>query len=69
MRKLIQQKEAAQLAMNILCDVTKKHCSMCKCSDNPLLFDPAFAEQYIKERQSWLIYTITNQLCYLYILL
>jgi len=32
---------------------------MCKweqeCSDNPLLFDPNFARQYIKERKSWLI--------------
>jgi hypothetical protein len=26
-----------------------------ECSDNPLLFDPIFARQYIKERQSWLI--------------
>ncbi len=53
MKKLIQQKDAAQLAIKILCDLTKKHCSMCKweqeCSDNPLLFDPAFARQYIKE--------------------
>jgi hypothetical protein len=32
---------------------------MCKweqeCSDNPLLFDQAFAHQFIKERKSWLI--------------
>jgi hypothetical protein len=26
-----------------------------ECSDNPLLFNPIFARQYIKERQSWLI--------------
>ena len=26
-----------------------------ECSDNLLLFDPIFARQYIKERQSWLI--------------
>ena len=26
-----------------------------ECSDNPLLFNPIFAKQYIKERQSWLI--------------
>ena len=26
-----------------------------ECSDNPLLFDPNFARQFIKERQSWLI--------------
>jgi hypothetical protein len=26
-----------------------------ECSDNPLLFDPIFARQYIKERNSWLI--------------
>ncbi len=26
-----------------------------ECSDNPLLFDPIFARQYIKERKSWLI--------------
>jgi hypothetical protein len=26
-----------------------------ECSDNPLLFEPTFTRQYIKERQSWLI--------------
>jgi len=26
-----------------------------ECSDNPLLFDPLFARQYIKERKLWLI--------------
>jgi len=58
-KKLKQQKDAAQLAINFLCDLTKQHCSMCKweqeCSDNPLLFDPVFARRYIKERKSWLI--------------
>jgi hypothetical protein len=47
------------MAISVLCDLSKKHCSMCEweqeCSDNPLLFDPLFARQYIKERQSWLI--------------
>jgi hypothetical protein len=59
MKKLMEQKHAAQLAINVLCDLTKKHCSMCKweqdCSDNPLLLDPIFAHQFIKECQSWLI--------------
>jgi hypothetical protein len=59
MKKLIDHKNAAQLAINVLCDLSKKHCAMCEweqeCSDNPLLFDPNFAHQFIKERQSWLI--------------
>jgi len=59
MRKLIDHKNAAQLAINVLCDLSKKHCSMCKweqdCSDNPLLLNPYFSQQYIKERCSWLI--------------
>jgi hypothetical protein len=59
MKKLIDHKNAAQLAINVFCDLSKKHCAMCKweqeCSDNPLLFDPNFACQFIKERQSWLI--------------
>ena len=59
MKKLLDHKNAAQLAINVLCDLSKKHCTMCEweqeCSDNPLLFDPNFAKQFIKERQSWLI--------------
>jgi len=59
MKKLIQQKEATEMAISILCDLTKQHCSMCEweqeCSDNPLLFDPVFAQRYISERKSWLI--------------
>jgi hypothetical protein len=59
MKKLFDHKHAAQLAINVLCDLSKKHCAMCEweleCSDNPLLFYPIFACQYIKERQSWLI--------------
>ncbi len=59
MKKLIDHKNAAQLAINVLCDLSKKHCAMCEweqeCSDNPLLFDPNFARQFIKERQSWLV--------------
>jgi hypothetical protein len=59
MKKLLDHKNAAQLAINVLCDLSKKHCAMCEweqeCSDNPLLFDPNFARQFIKERQSWLI--------------
>jgi hypothetical protein len=58
-KKLMDHKNAAQLAINVLCDLSKKHCAMCEweqeCSDNPLLFDPIFACQYIKECQSWLI--------------
>ncbi len=59
MRKLMEHKNAAQLAINVLCDLSKKHCAMCEweqeCSDNPLLFDPIFACQDIKVRQAWLI--------------
>jgi hypothetical protein len=47
MKKLLQQKEATELAISVLCDLSKKHCSMCEWeqefSDNPLLFDPVFA--------------------------
>ena len=53
MKKLIEHKNAARLAINVLCDLSKKHCAMCEweqeCSYNPLLFDPNFARQYIKE--------------------
>jgi hypothetical protein len=59
MKKLLQQKEATELAINVLCDLSKKHCSICKWeqefSDNPLLFDPVFAKRYIAERKSWLV--------------
>jgi hypothetical protein len=59
MKKLLEQQNATNLAISVLCDLSKKHCSMCEweqeCSDNPLLLDPIFARQYIKERQSWLI--------------
>jgi hypothetical protein len=59
LKKLLEQQNATNLAISVLCDLSKKHCSMCKweqeCSDNPLLFDPLFARQYIKERKSWLI--------------
>jgi hypothetical protein len=59
MKKLIDHKNAAQLAITLLCDLSKKHCTICEweqeCSDSPLLFDPNFARQYIKEHQSWLI--------------
>jgi hypothetical protein len=59
MKKLLQQKEATEMAINVLCDLSKKHCSMCdweqEFSDNPLLFDPVFAKRYIAERKSWLI--------------
>jgi hypothetical protein len=53
MKKLIDHKNAAQLAIIVLCDLSKKHCAICEweqeCSDNLLLFDPNFARQYIKE--------------------
>jgi hypothetical protein len=59
MKKLLEQQNATNLAISVLCDLSKTHCSMCEweqeCSDNPLLFNPIFAKQYIKERQSWLI--------------
>jgi len=60
LKKLIDHKNSVQLAINVLCDLSK---SIAPCvngnknirSDNPLLFNPNFARQYIKERQSWLI--------------
>jgi hypothetical protein len=59
MKKLLEQQNATNLAISVLCDLSKKHCSMCEweqqCSDNPLLFNPDFARQYIAERKSWLI--------------
>jgi hypothetical protein len=59
MKKLLEQKNATNLAISVLCDLSKKYCSMCEweqeCSDNLLLFDPIFARQYIRERQAWLI--------------
>ncbi len=59
MKKLLQQKEATEMAISVLCDLSKKHCSMCEWeqefSDNPLLFDPVFAKCYIVERKNWLI--------------
>jgi hypothetical protein len=59
MKKLMDHKNAVQLNINVLCDLSKKHCAMCEweqeCSDNPLLLDPIFACQYIKECQAWLI--------------
>ncbi len=59
MKRLIDHKNAAQLAINVLCDLSKKHCAICeweqRCLDNPLLFYPNFARQYIKECKSWLI--------------
>ncbi len=43
--------------INVLCDLTKQHCSLCEweqeCSDNPLLFDPVFVRRYINERNNW----------------
>jgi hypothetical protein len=59
MKKLMDHKNAAQLAINVLCNLSKQHCAMCEweqdCSNNPLLFDPVFARQYIKECNSWFI--------------
>jgi hypothetical protein len=59
MKKLLEQQNATKLAISVLCDLTKQHCSTCEweqeCSDNPLLFNPDFARQYIAERKSWLI--------------
>jgi hypothetical protein len=52
MKKLMDHKNAVQLAINVLCDLSKQHCAICgweqECSDNPLLFDPIFARQYMK---------------------
>jgi hypothetical protein len=52
MKKLIQQKDAAQWAINMLCHLTKKHCYICEweqeCSDNPLLLNPMLARRFIK---------------------
>jgi hypothetical protein len=59
MKKLLLQKEATEMTINVLCDLSKKHCSMCEWeqefSNNPLLFDPVFVKCYIAERKSWLI--------------
>lgn len=59
MKKIMDHKYTAQLAINILCDLTKKHCSMCEweqdCSDNPLQLDSTFACQYVTEKHSWVI--------------
>ncbi len=59
MKRLMDHKNAAPLAINVLCDLSKQHCAMCEweqeCSDNPLLFEPIFARQYIQECKSWLI--------------
>jgi hypothetical protein len=59
MTKLLEQQKATNLAISILCDLSKRHCSMCEweqeCSDNPLLFNPIFVRQYIAERKSRLI--------------
>jgi hypothetical protein len=59
MKKLLEQQNATNLTISVLCDLSKKPCSMCEweqeCSDNPLLFDPNFARQYIAERKSRLI--------------
>ncbi len=65
MKKLITHKNSAQLAINVLCNLTNEHCNMCKweqeVSDNPLLLDPKFACQFIKERKLWLIEK--NKIC------
>jgi hypothetical protein len=59
MKKLLDQQRATELAISVLCDLSKTHCSMCEweqeCSDNPQLFDQTFACQYNKECRSWLI--------------
>jgi hypothetical protein len=59
MKKLLDQQKATDLAISVLCDLTKTYCSKCEweqeCSDNPLLFDQSFAHQYIKECKSWQI--------------
>ncbi len=31
MKKLMDHKNGVQLAINVLCDLTKKHCAMCEC--------------------------------------
>jgi hypothetical protein len=55
MKKLLEQQNATNLTISVLCDLSKKHCSMCEweqeCSDNTLLFDPLFARQYIKDQK------------------
>ena len=59
MKKLLEQQKTTNLVISVLCVLTKTHCSTCEkeqeCSDNPLLFNPDFACQFIKERKSWLI--------------
>jgi hypothetical protein len=59
MKKLLEQQNVTNLVISVLCDLTKTHCSMCEweqeCPDNPLLFNPDFACQFIKEHKLWLI--------------
>jgi hypothetical protein len=38
MKKLIDHKNAAQLAINVLCDLSKKYCAMCKWKHGRVLF-------------------------------
>jgi hypothetical protein len=49
-KKLLEQQKATNLAISVLCDLTKTHCLMCdweqECADNPLLFNPDFACQF-----------------------
>ncbi len=64
MRKFMQQKEATKLAISVLCDLYKQHCSMCEweqeCSDNPLLFEPIFARSTLKKEK---VGSSTNNPC------
>ncbi len=56
MKKLMQQKEATEMAINVLCDLTKQQCSMCEWKKNvqticyfltQLLEDVTFMEEKI----------------------
>jgi hypothetical protein len=65
MKKLIHHKNAGQLAINVLCDLSKEHCAMCEweqeCSDNPLLFDPVYTRR--KKRKTLLVHQQTVNVC------
>jgi hypothetical protein len=64
MKKLTQQKDATELAISVLCDLTKQYCSMCEWeqerSDNPLLFNPFLLDATLQKEK---IGSSTNNPC------
>jgi len=64
MKKLLEQQNATNLAISVLCDLSKKHCSMCEweqeCSDNPLLFTHFLPDSTLKKDN---LGSLTNNQC------